>query len=114
MPKVLYLFGKMKYEEGVDRVNERIAEAARSGKPVESLDATARQFFEQAIDEWKRLVSKYPQAEDPSPAAVNELIGEILEQRLNRLNDAIEAYKKSGSDEAAKRLVGSPNARWKF
>ncbi|HEX4072468.1 MAG TPA: tetratricopeptide repeat protein, partial [Planctomycetaceae bacterium] len=104
-PKVLYLFGKMKYEEGVDRVNARVAEAARSGKPVESLDATARQFFEQAIDEWKRLVSKYPQSEDPTPAAVNELIGEVLEQRLSRLNDAIEAYKKSGSDEAAKRLA---------
>ena len=70
----LYLFGKMKYEEGVDRVNARIAEAARTGKPVEPLDATARQLFEQAIDEWKRLVSKYPQAEDPTPAVAMELI----------------------------------------
>ena len=104
-PKVLYLFGQMKNQEGVDHVNDRMTEAAQTGKPIEPLDATARRLFEQAIEEWKRLVSKYPEAENPTPAAVNLMIGEVLEERLGRLNEAIEAYKECDSEEAKQRIA---------
>ncbi len=104
-PKVLYLFGQMKNQEGVDHVNDRMTEAAQTGKPIEPLDATARRLFEQAIEDWKRLVSKYPEAENPTPAAVNLMIGEVLEARLGRLNEAIEAYKECDSEEAKQRIA---------
>ncbi len=103
--KVLYLFGKMKYQEAVDHVNERLAEAAKTGKTIDAVDVTARQLFEQAIDEWKRLVSKYPESEDPSVKSVYLAIGELFETRLGRLNDAIEAYKKAEAEEPIARLT---------
>jgi hypothetical protein len=104
-PKVLYLFGKMTYQEAVDHVNERLVEAAKTGKTIDAVDAAARQLFEQAIDEWKRLVSKYPESEDPTVNSVYLAIGEVFETQLGRLNDAIEAYKKADANERIERLT---------
>ncbi|HUE12676.1 MAG TPA: tetratricopeptide repeat protein, partial [Planctomycetaceae bacterium] len=104
-PKILYLFGQMKYAQGLDRVNDRTAQSAKAGKPIEPLDATARSLFEQAIEEWSRLVSKYPDGDNPSRSSVYLTIGSVLEERLGRLNKAIEAYQKAGSDEAQRRIV---------
>jgi alpha-2-macroglobulin len=105
VPKALYLFGKMKYQDAVDRVNERLAEAAKTGKTIDAVDATARQLFEQAIDEWKRLVSKYPDSEDPTHNSAYLAIGEVFEMQLGRLNDAIEAYKKADAQDRITRLT---------
>src|SRR5207302_11231446 len=49
-------------------------------------------LFAAAIDDWQRLVSKYPGTNEASQAALN--IGITLEVRLNKLAEALEAYKK--------------------
>ncbi len=105
-PKVMYLFGKLKYQEGLDRVNERVVEAAKAGKTVEPVDATARQLFEQAIDGMetaRQQVSAIRRADGQFRFSL--MIGEVLEVQLGRLNEAIEAYKAADAKDRIARLT---------
>lgn len=79
---ILLLFGQMKYDAASHLVT------AQNGK----LTDDAKRLFEAAIEDWQRLVSKYPGTNESSQAALN--IGSTLEDRLGRLTEALEAYKK--------------------
>jgi len=60
--------------------------------------------WEEAIADWRRVVSKYPDSGEAGVAQL--LIGITLEEKLGKLEEAIEAYKKvDGSPEAQNRAV---------
>lgn len=91
--QVLYHFGQMKYAEAVEKHIARIKTALDQGKSPQSIevdDATEKLFVE-AIADWRRLVSKYPGTKEASQASF--MIGTTLEDRLNRLAEALDAYK---------------------
>ena len=52
----------------------------------------AEEKWDEAISAWRRLVSKYPGTDQASRAQY--LIGATLEQKLGRLEDALEEYRK--------------------
>jgi alpha-2-macroglobulin len=92
-PQVLFQFGQMRYAAAA-----RLAEPARAESGGDNAAQSkpdpegAKALFSAAIDDWQRLVSKYPGTNEASHAAYS--IGVTLEHRLNRLADALEAYKK--------------------
>ena len=64
-PGVLYLFGQMSYEE---------------------------KKYDEALDQWRRLVTKHPGSEEASQAQYR--IAQTLEQDLHKPQEALEAYRK--------------------
>jgi len=81
-PEILFLFGRMNYEE---------------------------KKWEAAIDDWRRVVSKFPKSDEASLAQYR--IAVVMEEELVKLDEALEEYRKvtSGSHasqarEAASRL----------
>src|SRR5262245_18032425 len=108
-PQILLAFGQMEYDEaarlaaGKAKADAPAAEGADKAKP--DLEGAAK-LFAAAIDDWQRLVSKYPGTNEASQGALN--IGITLEVRLNKLADALEAYKKvegAQQAEAQKRIA---------
>jgi len=71
-PEILFLFGQMNYEE---------------------------KKWEAAIDDWRRVVSKFPKTDEASHAQYR--IARVMEERLDKLEEALEEYRKvtSGSHE---------------
>lgn len=69
-PEILFLFGQMNYEE---------------------------KKWEAAIDDWRRVVSKFPKSDEASHAQYK--IAVVMEQELVKLEEALEEYRKvtSGS-----------------
>ena len=65
-PEILFLFGHMNFEQ-------------------EKWDA--------AIDDWRRVVSKFPKTDEASHAQYQ--IAAVLEKKLGRFSEALEQYKKS-------------------
>lgn len=65
LPGILYQFGLMQYEQ---------------------------EKWEDALTEWRRLVSKYPNTEESSLAQY--MIGVLLEEKQGKLAEALEEYKK--------------------
>ncbi|MCH5374227.1 MAG: MG2 domain-containing protein, partial [Planctomycetes bacterium] len=53
----------------------------------------AEEKWESAIDEWRRLVSKYPQTAEASQAQY--MIALTLEEKLDRLEEALKEYRKT-------------------
>ncbi len=94
---ILLIFGQMEFEEasrlaaGKPKGGAVAVEGAAAEKPKPDPEA-AQKLFAAAIEDWQRLVSKYPGTNEASQAALN--IGITLEVRLNKLADALEAYKK--------------------
>lgn len=86
---ILLLFGQMNYDEGAQLATGKEDEAGEKTKPD---PAGAEKRFAAAIDDWQRVVSKYPGTNEASQAALN--IGITLEERLGKLPEALEAYKK--------------------
>ena len=94
VPSVLYYFGQMQYADAAQQYLDRVKAAVDAGdspQAVETNDAE-RQRYEAAVTDWRKLVSKYPQTNEASRAAL--MIGVTLEERLGRLEDALQAYKK--------------------
>ena len=94
VPSVLYYFGQMQYADAAQQFLDRVKSAVDEGESpqaVETNDAE-RKRYEAAVTDWRKLVSKYPQSGEASRAAL--MIGVTLEERLGRLEDALEAYKK--------------------
>ncbi len=94
---ILLLFGQMEYDEAL-RLAAGKQKPAAAAEPADAADKpkpnpeAAQKLYLAAIDDWQRLVSKYPGTNEASRAALN--IGIVLEERLNKLADALEAYKK--------------------
>lgn len=79
---ILLRFGQMNLAEGITCQDDK---QKKTKEECEKL-------FEAAIADWKRLTQKYPNTAQASQAAY--LIGVTLEDHLQRLSDALEAYKK--------------------
>jgi uncharacterized protein YfaS (alpha-2-macroglobulin family)/outer membrane protein assembly factor BamD (BamD/ComL family) len=107
-PRILFLFGEMKFRTASEKFGERVKTAIDQGDSAQSVkaDEDERKLFEEAIEDWRRVVSKYPGTAEASRAAF--MIGRTLEERLGRLKEALEAYRiVAGNDEsnAKSRIV---------
>lgn len=106
-PLILFQFGQMEFDEAVQAAKPAAANVAERAKPDDAAKdapkeapavpavadpAAANKLFAAAIDDWNRLVSKYPETNEASQAAY--MIGVTLEERLGKLAEALEAYKK--------------------
>ncbi len=101
-PVILLLFGQMEFDEGsrlsTSGTSLSPAKGGAGGETAAAEDKikpdpeAAQKLFLAAIDDWQWLVSKYPGTNEASQGALN--IGITLEERLGRLVDALEAYKK--------------------
>lgn len=68
--------------------------------------------WNEAIDQWRKLVSKYPQTEEASQAQFQ--IGSTLEEKLSKLAEALDEYRKCtwGSfAAAAQQRIGALTAK---
>lgn len=68
--------------------------------------------WDEALAEWRRLVSKYPNTEESSLAQY--MIGLLLEEKLGQLAEALEEYKKctwGGSATAAQQRIAQLTAK---
>ena len=92
--QILLAFGDMKFAEAVQKHRDNLKRERDAGRKPDprKLDAAVKRLFEESIADWKRLVSKYPGTKEASHGAY--MIGVALEDRLARLPDALEAYKK--------------------
>lgn len=110
-PHILFSFGLMHYSEAVKLLGDAEKPADKpqplpaDDKPAEpekvpadakadpaKTRAAADRLFQLAIEDWTRLVRKYPGSHEASNAGY--MIGVTLEEQLGKLADALEAYKK--------------------
>ncbi len=93
-PGIFYQFGQMNFKQGVDTHYERVREAIARGDSAQSIRVNdeCKKLFLDAIADWRRLVNKYPSSNEASQAAF--MIGVTLEDRLQRLPEALERYKE--------------------
>ena len=98
-PQILFLFGHMKFSEGLAQWQKELKAAKADGavltKPIPP-KAKTQKLFEEAIVDWQQLVKKYPNTLQASQAAFS--IGTIREDQLGQLAEALEAYKKVKGD----------------
>lgn len=98
---ILYQFGEMKHAAALEIHLERVKQALDRAESPQSIKLSdeCRDLYNEAIADWRLLVSKYPKANESSLAAYK--IGTTLEDRLGLLKEALEAYKQvSGSYQA--------------
>lgn len=113
-PQILFLFGHMKFSEGLAQWQKELEAARADGavltKPIPPKPRTGK-LFEEAISDWQQLVRKYPNSQQASQAAFS--IGSTRENQLGQLDLALEAYKKvRGTYEAqAKQRIDNLTAR---
>jgi alpha-2-macroglobulin len=93
-PAILYYFGQMKAADAAQQHRDRLNAALDAGESAQAVDVNdaESQLYEQAIADWRKLVSKYPDSNEASRAAL--MIGITLEEKLGRLKEALEAYKQ--------------------
>lgn len=99
--RILFQFGEMKFLVATEKLAERVKAALDKGESAQSIKASDEEktLYEAAIADWQRVVSKYPNTNESSRAAL--MIGVVLEDRLSRLKEALEAYRKvEGSEQA--------------
>ncbi len=90
---ILLQFGQMKFDAAEQAHQDQLAEAFRhagSAQDVE-LEESSIELYEEAIDDWRRVVTKYPKSDDASKASF--LIGTTLEDKLGRLAEALDSYR---------------------
>ena len=92
--KILYQFGQMKHAEATQAHNDRIKEADDRGESAQSiqLNDQCKALYQEAIVDWRRVVSKYPSSHEASNASL--MIGRTLEEKLGQLKEALDSYKK--------------------
>ena len=78
---ILFLFGQIDYQRAQDLIEQADG----------TLTDDAAEAFHAAIDQWRKLVSKYPNTNEASLALYR--IGWIYEQHLDELDKALEAYR---------------------
>ncbi|MBT6483831.1 MAG: tetratricopeptide repeat protein, partial [Planctomycetaceae bacterium] len=111
---LLLRFGEMNYAAAAAEQRKELEGKQPDDDTPDSRRVTpaAQKLFDLAIADWTRLVSKYPGSNEASRAAY--LIGVTLEDRLGRLPDALEAYRKvAGASQPAaqKRIAGLTSHR---
>lgn len=88
---ILLLFGQMEFDEAVRLASGKKTDE-KPEEPAKPDPEAAQKLFAAAIDDWQKVVSKYPGTEEASRAALN--IGVTLEVHLGKLAESLEAYKK--------------------
>jgi len=83
-PRILYLFGAVHQAKALDLEDEKAAK--------DDIAASYRK----AIDEWAKLVSKYP--ESPEARAAMLKSGAILEEKLGEFEKALKLYQKLAAE----------------
>ena len=78
--QILFVFGQIHYARAAELEDE-------DGEP-----ADIHKLYEKAIDEWSRLISKYPRTEESSLALFRT--GRIYEEKLDKLNEALQTYRR--------------------
>jgi TolA-binding protein len=98
-PKILYLFGAVHEAKALD-----LEEAKGSKK---NLGKEIAASYRKAIEEWAKLVSKYPESNEARAAMLAS--SRILETKLNEFNTALELSQKlvreRGDGEAAQAVA---------
>ena len=91
---ILFQFGSMKYTAAVKQHLAELKKIKDAGNKPDprKLSPAVTKLFEEAIADWKRLVSKYPGTSDASHGGY--MTGVTLEDHLGKLANALEAYKK--------------------
>lgn len=85
---ILFRFGQMQLDTAV-----KIVDAVKPPtKLTADQQAKVNQLFAAALEDWQRLVSKFPETQEASQASL--MIGITLEERLGKLAEAVEAYRK--------------------
>ncbi|WP_153559037.1 tetratricopeptide repeat protein [Roseimaritima sediminicola] len=102
-PTILFQFGSMHYDQALALVRKTEPEDETADEVSATTPQQATDWFEQAIADWRRLVSKYPQHPQASQAAY--MIGVTLEDHLHQLPEALEAYKKVQGDRQSQATV---------
>jgi tetratricopeptide (TPR) repeat protein len=87
-PSILFQFGQMQYEEAL-QIESSLKKPARL---TEEQQAQVTKLYLGALEDWQRLVSKYPSTNEASQASFS--IGLTYEERLGKLNEAVDGYKK--------------------
>ena len=90
-PRILYLFGAVHEAKALD-----LAEAKGAEKKIAA-------SYRKAIDEWAKLVSKYPESGEARAAMFKS--GTILEEKLGEFEKALKLYQKLANER------GDNNAR---
>lgn len=85
---ILYRFGEMN-SEAANRISISVKPPA---KLAADQQAEVNKLLAAAMDDWQRLVSKYPETAEASQASL--MIGVLLEERSGKLADAVDAYRK--------------------
>ena len=92
VPQALFIFGQMHYAAAQKLEQDKAAKAA------------IQPAYRAAIDEWSKLVSRFPAAEESSLAQYR--IGLIHEEKLAELEQAIDAYRKLNWGSQAQAAAG--------
>ncbi len=79
-PRILYLFGAMHEAKALD-----LEDAKAPGEEVKA-------SYAKAIEEWAKLVSKYPESAEARAALLKS--GSILEEKLGEFEKALKLYQK--------------------
>ncbi|MDB5385050.1 MAG: hypothetical protein JWM11_696 [Planctomycetaceae bacterium] len=85
---ILFQFGQMQ----IDEVVQIAATVKKPAKLKEEQQAQVTKLCLAALEDWQRLVSKYPNTNEASQGSLS--IGLVYEERLGKLAEAVEAYKK--------------------
>ncbi len=99
---ILYRFGQMQFDAAA-RITASVKAPAKLTAEQQS---EVNKLLAAALEDWQRLVSKYPETNEASRASL--MIGVTLEERLGKLSEAVEAYRKvtgSAQGEAQQRLA---------
>ncbi len=83
-PQILYIFGAIHQSRAIE------LEEAKGSK--EEIAAN----YQHAIDEWTKLVSKYPDSEEARSATLKS--ANLLEEKLNEFEKALKLYQKLASE----------------
>ena len=78
--QILFVFGQIHYARAT-RLEDEKAESEEIGEQ-----------YQKAIDQWSRLISKYPRTEEASLALFRT--GQIYEEKLGKLEKALETYRR--------------------
>jgi hypothetical protein len=93
-PRILFIFGQMRYAAA-----QRMKAQKAAAEPLAA-------EFQHAIDEWARLIAKYPATEEASLALYNSAL--ILTEDLGRLEEGLAAFKRvtwgAWAEPAARRV----------
>ena len=85
--QILFIYGQFPYAEAQTQELALRAKDAAAALPAATLD-----LFRAAMDQWSRLITKYPQTEESSLALYNTAL--ILTDKLDRLEEGLATFRR--------------------